>query len=437
MAIGVQSKRQMSLRSNLPFADFVPVVTAVFPLIAVYNGLGVTPTLIVAGVIAAGCAIRRGKFLLPNQLFIFALAGFLFWGTVSEIWALDSTQALIRAGKLTAISVAGLLVIGSIQQITEVQRRRLAITLTISWFLAVGLLTLEALIHGGIFKQAIVGTFDDHANALASLKSGGAVLLIISWIVFAHLIGTRLRVLALVALVLPGFFLLGIGSNAGVLAWCVGLLAGAFGWLIPRKVSVVLCVIVPIIVLATPLAISSLPRESSLTTYFPPSAMHRFAIWRFTTDRLYERPLLGWGLDSARSLPGGKEIVPWRSWLDRYSSDKSKIRTMVERISKSPPEYLPLHPHNALLQVWLELGLVGVTLLMVVALVVLFLMRRVVRLGVEGAAFTGCIATTGTMAFLSFGAWQSWWISTFWLTGMLAIAIVSNPRPTADSIPSE
>ena len=54
-----------------------------------------------------------------------------------------------------------------------------------------------------------------------------------------------------------------------------------------------------------------------------------------------------------------------------------------------------------------------------------------------GAAFTGCLATTGTVACLSFGAWQSWWISTFWLTGMLAIAIVSNPRPTADSIPSE
>ena len=99
MGIGVQSKRQMSLRSNLAFADFLPVVTAVFPLIAVYNGLGITPTLIVAGVIAAGCAIRRGEILLPNQLFIFALVGFLVWGTVSEFWALDSTQALIRAGK--------------------------------------------------------------------------------------------------------------------------------------------------------------------------------------------------------------------------------------------------------------------------------------------------------------------------------------------------
>ena len=29
---------------------------------------------------------------------------------------------------------------------------------------------------------------------------------------------------------------------------------------------------------------------------------------------------------------------------------------MVKRISNSSPEHLPLHPHNALLQVWVELG---------------------------------------------------------------------------------
>jgi O-antigen ligase len=62
------------------------------------------------------------------------------------------------------------------------------------------------------------------------------------------------------------------------------------------------------------------------------SLAHRFYIWDFTGKRIAERPLLGWGLDSARAIPGGKELIR----LDQ--------------------ERLPLHPHNAPLQVWLELG---------------------------------------------------------------------------------
>lgn len=432
MDIGSQNTLRMIVLSDLRFTEVIPVVAAVLPFIAVYDALGLSLTLIVAAALAAGFAIWRGGFVPLNKLFIGALIGLLAWATASTVWALDSSDALIRAGKLTALSAAGLLVIGSILRITEVQRRRIAITLTVSWFLATGLLILEALTYGGVFKQAIVGSFDDHAKALDSLKRGGAILLIISWIVAAHLIETRLRALALVVLVLPGFFLAKIGFHAGVLAWCTGLLAGGIGWFAPRKISAVLFILVPVIVLATPLAVSSLPKESSLTPYFPPSAMHRMAIWRFTTERLQERPVFGWGLENARSLPGGKEIMPWHSWLDRYAEDRQIHGEMIERITKSPPEYLPLHPHNGLLQVWVELGVVGVILMTTVALVTLSIMRRIVRRRVEGAAFTGCLATTGAVAFLSFGAWQSWWISAFWLIGVLAISVVNKPWAKTD-----
>ena len=63
------------------------------------------------------------------------------------------------------------------------------------------------------------------------------------------------------------------------------------------------------------------------------SAGHRLWIWSFAGDRIAERPLTGWGLDASRSIPGGKDpIRPGETWL-------------------------PLHPHNASLQLWLELGI--------------------------------------------------------------------------------
>ena len=68
---------------------------------------------------------------------------------------------------------------------------------------------------------------------------------------------------------------------------------------------------------------------------FKDSAGHRLLIWSFVGTRISERPALGWGLDSSRAIPGGKyEIRPGQARL-------------------------PLHPHNAALQIWLELGGIG------------------------------------------------------------------------------
>src|SRR5207302_8324015 len=71
---------------------------------------------------------------------------------------------------------------------------------------------------------------------------------------------------------------------------------------------------------------------------FKVSAGHRLLIWSFTGEHIAERPLLGWGLDSSRAIPGGNsEIRPGQNWLS-------------------------LHPHDAALQVWLELGMPGAVL---------------------------------------------------------------------------
>ena len=77
----------------------------------------------------------------------------------------------------------------------------------------------------------------------------------------------------------------------------------------------------------------------------------RVAIWRFTTERVVERPWLGWGMDASRMWPG----------------------------------VIPLHPHNAALQVWLELGVVG-------------------------AACAAVAIAYLTIGALSFGVWQEWWL---------------------------
>src|SRR5205807_9032712 len=78
------------------------------------------------------------------------------------------------------------------------------------------------------------------------------------------------------------------------------------------------------------------------------SGFHRLIIWRFTIDRIDERPLLGWGMDASRALPGGStEIRQYMGLPNEFLFDRVK------------GEVQPLHPHSAILQLRVELGIAG------------------------------------------------------------------------------
>jgi O-antigen ligase len=93
-------------------------------------------------------------------------------------------------------------------------------------------------------------------------------------------------------------------------------------------------------------------------------------------------------------------------------------------------EILPLHPHNAVLQVWLELGGVGVLLgfgALAFTLGAAFrapdLAHRVSRAVLAAGAAAGI-----SVALISFGIWQEWWIASL---GLLAAALAGAARLAA------
>ena len=133
----------------------------------------------------------------------------------------------------------------------------------------------------------------------------------------------------------------------------------------------------------------------------PNSFIHRLLIWDFTLDRIAERPLFGWGLDTSRAIPGGTERRPVRfivPWSDRPITHSD--------------QNLPLHPHNAALQVWLELGLMGV--LVVMFAVWKFLRTQLVLPG--SGPMAGYIICAMAIYSVAFGLMQSWWLALLVLT---------------------
>jgi O-antigen ligase len=139
------------------------------------------------------------------------------------------------------------------------------------------------------------------------------------------------------------------------------------------------------------------------------SALHRIYIWDFVVGRIADKPVLGWGLDAARRMPGGQDTI-----------------MLGENCPGASPvigQKLPLHPHNAILQTWLELGGLGILLgfgALVATLGQLYARRRRIVAAVLVAS-----SVAGTLvALVSYGVWQEWFLSALMLSaGIAALAL--------------
>ncbi|WP_236627670.1 O-antigen ligase [Caulobacter sp. B11] len=120
-----------------------------------------------------------------------------------------------------------------------------------------------------------------------------------------------------------------------------------------------------------------------LHQWVPASWDARLDIWAFAADKIQAHPIRGWGLDASRTF--GLAI--------------------------------PLHTHNAQLQLWLELGAVGAALAGVFFCWLAYGLSRlsVERRG-EAAMGAGALVTFLTIGGLSFGVWQEWWLALGALT---------------------
>jgi len=147
------------------------------------------------------------------------------------------------------------------------------------------------------------------------------------------------------------------------------------------------------------------------------SIVHRTIIWDFTLARIKERPVLGWGLDASRRMPGGGAEVT----VSGFAKGATGERQVVEMTG----QVMPLHPHNGVLQIWLELGGLGaVTASGLLALAAIRLPRR--RLSRAAKAAVAASLTAGfTVALVSYGLWQGWWLASLFLMASLPALLSS------------
>jgi hypothetical protein len=376
---------------------FIPVLTLA--------PRGIPLVVAVSGIVAAALVWSRGSPLLASLRMPTILVGLVAaFGAVSAIWAIDPLRSLMIAARLVGIFAAGLSLAAAAPLVDP---RRLLMFLAAGILVGVPLAIVELATGGAVSGLVFARPFAEARMNFASMT----LTILLFPLVAAGLREWRHAVIAIGVAMAGTIWILSDTTAKGALL--IGVGAGALFYVGPRVLPRLAAVLSILVVLTAPVTFPRIERSRPLgeaIAALKASAAHRLLIWSFAGDRIAEQPLLGWGLDSSRAIPGGSTGLPG-----------------------SLLQPLPVHPHNASLQVWLELGLPGATLF---ALLIAFLFVALGRSGWPRAFFAASGASMTIALAPAFNSWSLWnetWQGMLWFSAFLVLAL-SRPDDHGDRL---
>jgi O-antigen ligase len=381
------------------------VCALLLPPVLVLVPHGVAPLAAFAGLCAAGLVAANPPYRFASLRFpATILAVLLLWGAASAMWSLDPERSLILDMRLAGLFAAGLALAAAAGRVAA-PRRLVAFPIA---GIAIGLVLsgYDLLSDGGVSGLVSVRAFRPFRLNQIAIGLG-----ILALPVTALLVARRRVIAALIAAATMAGAVVLLEDAAAKAALLASLPIAALLYRWRASVSRIGAIVSVIGILTAPLTLPRLAQAPGLLAAadaLKGSAGHRLLIWSFVGDRIAERPLTGWGLDAARAIPGGKEEV--RPGMNR----------------------LPLHPHNAALQLWLELGAPGAVLF---ALFVGWLWLRLAAAPwppLYAAAVGGSLTAALAAAFAAYGVWQEWWLGTLALALFLILVMARAAEPAAD-----
>ena len=357
--------------------------------------------------------VRQGKppWQGRSWLIPIALLGLIAYGALTVIWSISPDRTLHIAVKLIPIVIGGWLLIGAAAQLDQRARQRASMALVIGAFIAIVLIGFEVatdgLIQGLLRGRGLEAP--GNVNHLNRTASAVAILVWPLWLVLDRRFGALAAAAGLGVAVVALF---GLDPDTPLFTVFAGTIFLGLAYVAPRLAQGILIAGVLIAALSIPLYPMILPVVDSTLTSLSLSDFtlrHRFAIWDFAATRTMEQPLLGWGLGASRVVPGADGIA---------------------ELVGARAEALPLHPHNALLQLWLELGIPGIVLALTAVVAILARIRRHISGRKELAVALTVIFSATLIAELSYGIWQTWWLVFLWVLAALTIAVAGGPTRT-------
>jgi exopolysaccharide production protein ExoQ len=334
----------------------------------------------------------RTKIPLPSKSILLMLALPHLWGLISCIWSVEPLKGLTQLLKIIGINGAGLIFLQIISCLQKDKRKLICTHLVHSFFILL-------ILHHGITLDFI--TIQKNSTFYNKSITLMCFLFWPIWILVTE--KHQSFFVRLLTFFLALFTFLKADFDAVGLAYVSSLFCFMIAFILKKKFIRFAALTIPLFTLATPWIFSHIvtPETVAIKAGIDRESWnHRMLIYRFTSEQIFKSPILGYGLNTSSSK--------------KFKHKKALTILSYNTFHMRKLDVMPLHPHNVFLQWWLELGFIGALLISFLFFTALWKFRA--SKNHSYAMMAAFSVSVGIISLVGFGAWQSWFLTTFWIS---------------------
>jgi len=407
--------------------NWLRALTFATVVICVFSSKAAVPLLLLFGLSLVWCAgVQSIQLALLRGPAAIGLAALVFWALASAVWSAAPGTVLKTIWPLALLIGAGLVTLSLASRLEKAHADAIAAGLIAGMAVALCLVVFEAATYNWIGRQLRgltwpeIINFETGGQSLTGfIKAPIAILCLLIWPVMVRWFAEKNRLIPVAIYLVLIAAAIWFEATTSMLVLIAGVVLASLGHLNLRVVARTMAVAALVLIVAMPLLVRPITSsdflaaaDSGETSFpIPVSGVSRLHIWQFVSEKVSERPWIGWGLKASRYVEGADL---------KYTVTRKNAEGQDAILYKD--FNLPLHPHNQALQIWLELGLIG-------ALIAGLTVFAVIWRGAEPAGTFSLGLIGGILIFdlLSFGAWQNWWIASQFLSVAYMAAVSRNP----------
>jgi hypothetical protein len=367
---------------------------------------------------------------LEHNPFSFWAIVFVFWAVLSCLWAPQTIKAFSHCLRYSTLVLLGYITFCSLKDFKKPDINKYTKLYSAAYILFLAYIAFEVFgphwvskyyVHSMVFDKRLF------VNAMV-------ILFLLFWPFFlfcqkkwpqnTHRIFLLLGFPFLIFLFLktqPHAVLFGIGLST--LGFYLSYLSDK--WIkFSKFIIMTVCLILPLMVSQE----SLLKKFSDEIEFLPASYQHRLYIWNRMIQKsdTPKKILFGNGFDFSTTLKGGEQKCFVQQKVMISKNPFSFVLEPKEEC-KEPISIFSSHPHNSLIQIFVELGIVGIALCMILLWKIFTFIESKKDKMLRCTYFASLISYL-TIFFISFGLWQTW-MAGLMILMINSLSVISRYNP--------
>ncbi|AIF81104.1 hypothetical protein I862_02705 [endosymbiont of Acanthamoeba sp. UWC8] len=325
-----------------------------------------------------------------NKLLVLSLLAFLSFCFLSALYSLNYKSTLLESLKVSATILCGFMLLFASH--SKLPNTKLFLS---GYLVALVFCYMESIFNGMIITNINHYLLNKTIYFDPSYLNRGMTFIAIAvWVAIIPLIQNNRKISSYCLLLLSFVIIFIYTSESAKLGIIGGIVTYILAKIFKHNFVAIFQVGIGGVYIFIPIAICCLiynPRAQTLFQHIPWSFEHRIYIWQNVLDLISLRPLTGYGFNAARII--------------------SELNLSSMMIGSTSISLLPLHPHNGVIQILLELGLIGLVLNLTVWLSIIRSIALTSSIGENFKPFIyALLATYITISQSSFNIFMSWWL---------------------------